>query len=177
LTAEGRQPLSLSLVIRKVRGLFAAYCGLYNYVVLVSVVARNRPAWRKYPLLVLALAALYLFTARLGLTLALPPEQKATAVWLPSGIALAALLLLGYRLWPGVWLGAFLAHFWDFFDPSNQFSLTAHLLVSGGIALGSTLQALLGAFLLHYMGVGQQSLLKRAGNVFRFVGVGLVMAW
>ena len=67
--------------------------------------ARNRPAWWKYLLLVLAVAALYLLTARLGLTLALPPEQKATAVWLPSGIALAALLLLGYRLWPGVWLG------------------------------------------------------------------------
>ena len=78
----------------------------------------------------------------------------------------------GLRLWPGVWLGAFLANFWDFFDPSNQFSLIAHILASGGIALGSTLQALLGAFLLHYMDVGQQSLLKRAGNVFRFVGWG-----
>src|ERR687895_1395008 len=141
----------------------------------VSFMARNRPAWWKYLLLVLAVAALYLLTARLGLTLALPPEQKATAVWLPSGIALAALLLLGYRLWPGVWLGAFLANFWDFFGPSNQFSLTAHLLVSGGIALGSTLQPLLGTFLLHHMDMGQQNPLKRAGNVFRFVGVGLVM--
>jgi integral membrane sensor domain MASE1 len=137
--------------------------------------ARNRPAWWKYLLLALAVATFYLLTARLGLTLALPPEQKATAVWLPSGIALVALLLLGYRLWPGVWLGAFLANFWDFFGPSNQFSLTAHLMVSGGIALGSTLQPLLGTFLLHHMGMDQQNLLKRAGNVFRFVGVGLVM--
>jgi integral membrane sensor domain MASE1 len=137
-------------------------------------VARNRPAWWKYLLLVLAIAALYLLTARLGLTLALPPEQKATAVWLPSGISLAA-LLLSYRLWPGVWLGAFLANFWDFFDPSNQFSLIAHILASGGIALGSTLQPLLGTFLLHRMDMGQQSLLKRAENVLRFMGVGVVM--
>jgi signal transduction histidine kinase len=136
-------------------------------------VARNRPAWWKYPLQVLALAALYLLTARLGLTLALPPEQKATAVWLPSGISLVA-LLLAYRLWPGVWLGAFLANFWDFFSPSNQFSLTAHLLVSGGIALGSTLQPLLGTFLLHRL-MGQQNLLEGAANVLRFTGVGLVM--
>src|ERR671914_2320152 len=133
------------------------------------------PPWLKHLALLLALSTLYVITARLGLTLALPPGDKATAVCPPSGTALAPLLLLGYRLWPGVWLGAFLANFWDFFDPGNQFSLEAHLLVSGGIALGSTLQPLLGTFLLHYMDMGQQSVLKRAGNVFRFVGVGLVM--
>src|SRR5882672_2801669 len=98
--------------------------------------------------IVLATAALYVTTARIGLTLAMPPEYKATAVWPPSGIALAAVLLAGYRVWPGIWLGAFLANLWDYFDPANTFSLRGHLAVAYGIAVGSTLQALLGASLL-----------------------------
>src|SRR5687768_3510878 len=115
---------------------------------LVMLLLRLFPPWLKQLLLVLALAGLYLITVRLGLALAQPPAEKATVVWLPSGIALAAVLLVGYRIWPGIWLGAFLANLWDFFEPANQFSLAAHLMASGGIALGSTLQTLLGAYLL-----------------------------
>jgi integral membrane sensor domain MASE1 len=105
-------------------------------------------SWLKQLLIMLALAGLYPTMARLGLMLAQPLAEKAAVVWLPSGIALAAVLLAGYRIWPGVWLGAFLANLWDFFEPANQFSLAAHLMVSGVIALGSTLQPLLGAYLL-----------------------------
>src|SRR5438552_2901072 len=109
---------------------------------------RPWPSWVRYWAGVLALAALYVGAARLGMALALPPEKKATAVWPPSGIALAAILLGGARLWPGVALGAFLANLWDYFAPANRFPLAAHLGVSAGIAVGSSLQALLGASLL-----------------------------
>ena len=54
-------------------------------------------------------AAAYFVAARLSLALAIPPGY-ATAVWPPSGIALAAALLLGGRIWPGIWLGAALAN-------------------------------------------------------------------
>ncbi len=124
--------------------------------------------------MVFTVATLYVVTARLGLMLALPPENKATAVWPPSGIALAAVLLVGSRVWLGIWLGAFLANFWDFFSPTNEFSLVAHLLVSGSIAAGSTVQPLLGAFLLHRW-IGGQNFLDRARNVFQFVGIALLM--
>src|SRR6185295_6932533 len=50
------------------------------------------------------LAALYFVAAKLSLLLAIPPGY-ATAVWPPSGLAVAAMLLAGNRLWPGVWLG------------------------------------------------------------------------
>jgi hypothetical protein len=59
---------------------------------LVMLLLRLFPPWLKQLLLVLALAGLYLITARLGLALAQPPAEKATVVWLPSGIALAAVL-------------------------------------------------------------------------------------
>lgn len=128
----------------------------------------------KYLIIILALAALYLATARLGLTLALPPAGKATAVWPPSGIALAALLLFGYGVWPGIWLGSWLGNFWDFFDPANQFSWLSHLLVSSCIATGSTLQPLLGTFLLTRW-VGRENPLNTARSVFLFLGVASLM--
>jgi integral membrane sensor domain MASE1 len=64
--------------------------------------------------------------------------EQVTAVWPPTGIALAALLLFGYRVWPGVVLGAFLANA----------TTSAPLATAAGIALGNTLEALVGARLL-----------------------------
>jgi integral membrane sensor domain MASE1 len=58
---------------------------------------------------VVLLAAVYLGAAKVGLSMAFVAEQ-VTAVWPPTGIALAALLLFGYRAWPGIALGAFLAN-------------------------------------------------------------------
>ncbi|WP_222598232.1 MASE1 domain-containing protein [Lentzea tibetensis] len=57
-------------------------------------------------LTVLAVAAAYYATAQVGLVLALVRGQ-VTPLWLPTGISLAALLLAGGRMWPGIALGAF----------------------------------------------------------------------
>src|SRR5712691_1661562 len=94
-----------------------------------------------YPVVVLAIAAIYLGAAKLGLTMAFVAEQ-VTAVWPPTGIALAAVLLFGYRIWPGLWLGAFLAN------------VTTHepLGTAFGIAVGNTLEAIVGAWLLSRAG-------------------------
>src|SRR5437016_1691524 len=54
---------------------------------------------------VLALAAVYFIAGTLGLRLAFV-HANATAVWPPTGIALAALLVLGYRVWTAIFLGA-----------------------------------------------------------------------
>lgn len=121
---------------------------------------------------VLALAALYVITARLGLMLALPPENKATAVWPPSGIALAALLLFGHRIWPGVWLGSFLANLWDGFNAVSTFPLSAHLFVSASIATGSTLQASAGSFLIRRW-TGSVRPFQQATHAFTFAGVAM----
>ena len=69
--------------------------------------------------------------AKASLVFAIPPGY-ATAVWPPSGIALAVLLLWGVRWWPGVWLGAALTNY------TVELSIPAAL----GIATGNTLEAL-----------------------------------
>ncbi len=85
------------------------------------------------------LAGIYVGAAKLGLSLAPDDAKQVTAVWPPAGIALAAVLLLGYRVWPAIALGAFVANI----TTSNELVSTAF-----GIAAGNTLEALAGAWLL-----------------------------
>src|SRR5438874_10066704 len=87
---------------------------------------------------VLALAAVYFAAGKLGLRLAFV-HANATAVWPPTGIALAGLLLLGYRVWPAIFLGAFLVNI----------TTAGSVVTSLGIATGNTLEALLGACLVN----------------------------
>jgi integral membrane sensor domain MASE1 len=87
------------------------------------------------------LAAVYVAVAKAAFALAFVHTSIAP-VWLPSGIALAGVLLLGVRAAPGVWLGAFL------FNATTPVPLW----VSGAIALGNTLEAVAGAWLLHRAG-------------------------
>jgi serine phosphatase RsbU (regulator of sigma subunit) len=103
--------------------------------------------WRPYAARVLALAAIYYGAAKLGLDLAFA-APSVTAVWPPTGIALAAIVLGGYRLWPGVALGAFLANSWT----------GVPLYTTLGIAAGNTLEALVGAYLLREVGEFRPSL-------------------
>jgi len=59
--------------------------------------------------LLAALAAGYFVAGKLGLEVAYV-HPSATAVWPPSGLTLAALLLAGYEVWPAILLGAFLVN-------------------------------------------------------------------
>lgn len=58
---------------------------------------------------VLGVAAAYYVAARIGLLQELVRGQ-VTPLWPPTGVALACLLLLGGRVWPGIALGAFLVN-------------------------------------------------------------------
>jgi signal transduction histidine kinase len=96
----------------------------------------------------LLVAAGYYVSGRLGLLLALPPGY-ASAAWPPSGIALAGLLLAGWRVVPGIWLGSFLLNVGTAFSPD---ALLVSLGVPAVIATGAAAQAALGAWLIRYRG-------------------------
>src|SRR2546428_13953247 len=57
----------------------------------------------------LVLTGVYFLAGKFGLSLAFV-QASALAVWPPTGIALAATLLLGCRVWPVLFLGAFLVN-------------------------------------------------------------------
>src|SRR5207248_7085482 len=63
--------------------------------------------WLRSVVRVPGIALAYFVSGWLGLLLAIPPGY-ATAVWPPSGLALASALYWGWRVWPGIWLGSFL---------------------------------------------------------------------
>jgi two-component system CheB/CheR fusion protein len=92
----------------------------------------------------LAIAIVYIATAQPGFLIAIAPGN-VTVAWPPSGIALAAMILLGYRAWPGVWLGSFLVNLLFFIF--HNVLLTTAVATASSIAAGSVLQALLAAFL------------------------------
>ena len=87
--------------------------------------------------LLIPLTAVYFGAAKLGLSMAFVAEQ-VTVVWPPTGIALAAALVLGLRVWPAFAVGAFLANI----------SAGAPAGVAVGIAAGNTMEAILPAWAL-----------------------------
>jgi len=89
-----------------------------------------------YPAATLVLAVVYFTAARLGLLLA-TVNESASPVWPASGLAVAALALGGWRLWPAIALGALLAN-----------SLVGGPLSAVPISLGNTLEALLGSWII-----------------------------
>jgi signal transduction histidine kinase len=97
----------------------------------------NRRAILIYLFKIAALALIYHLAARLGLKMAYV-QINTSPVWPPTGIALAALLIFGYRLWPGITLGVL----------AGSLFTGADLEVAAGMALGNTLEALAGAWLL-----------------------------
>ncbi|HEV3028470.1 MAG TPA: MASE1 domain-containing protein, partial [Planctomycetota bacterium] len=100
----------------------------------------------------------------LGLRLALV-HPSATTVWPPSGIALAACLVFGKRMWGGVFIGAFLVNL------ATSGSWPASL----GIATGNTLEAVLGAFLVERFARGIHAF-ETARDVARFTVVAPVLS-
>ena len=116
--------------------------------------------WLRYLAQVSLLAAAYFAAAKASLVLAIPPGY-ATAVWPLSGIALAALLLLGNRVWPGIWLGAVLVNL----------TVASSPFVALAIGSGNTLEALAGAMLVRRYVADAPPYFDHARNVVRFVAV------
>jgi PAS domain S-box-containing protein len=117
-------------------------------------------------------AVLYFVTGRLGVAWAIPPGI-ATSVWPPSGIALAAVLLRGRRVWPGIWLGSVSVNIGTLFNDTSLAPVLASLMVVSFIGVGSFLQPLVGAALIQRF-IGRQSPFTRAQDVFKFAGLGML---
>ena len=102
--------------------------------------------------------AVYVLAGKVGLLFA-SVHASATAVWPPTGIALAALLVLGIRMWPAVAGGAFLVNV----------TTAGSIATSLGIALGNTLEAVVGCWLVERFAHGR-SAFERPRGIFAFAG-------
>ncbi|MGH7739313.1 MAG: MASE1 domain-containing protein, partial [bacterium] len=114
------------------------------------------------------LFAAYFFSAKWGLQLALV-NASATAVWAPTGIALAGFLILGFQAWPAIFLGAFLVNL------TNAGTVWTSL----GIATGNCLEGLAGAYLVGRFASGSAAF-ERARDILKFAilagGIGTLIS-
>ncbi|HUK39767.1 MAG TPA: MASE1 domain-containing protein, partial [Candidatus Acidoferrales bacterium] len=112
----------------------------------------------------MATTGAYFCAGKFGLSLAFV-HPSASAVWPASGIALAILLLWGQRLWPGIFLGAFLVNV----------TTLGSIPTSLGIATGNILEALLGAWCVNRF-AGGAKFLQHSQHVLRFILLAAVLS-
>ncbi|MBX7115711.1 MAG: diguanylate cyclase [Myxococcaceae bacterium] len=111
----------------------------------------------------LAVFLAYAVAGKLGLLFAFD-NASVTALWAPSGIALAALLLLGYGAWPFIFVAAFAV------NATNIDSMSVAL----GISVGNTLEAVIAAYLVNRFARGRE-FVNRPPDTMRFAALaGLV---
>ena len=129
-----------------------------------SFLAAN-PSVRSYActLQIMGLALAYFVTGKLGTFLAIPPGY-ATAIWPPSGIALAGILIYGYRAWPGIVLGSFLVNLSTSIAGSPS-EILVSVTITLAIGSGASLQAIVGAYLVRRF-AGFPNALAREKEVF-----------
>lgn len=134
--------------------------------------ADARPYVFLLKILVLALA--YFVTGKLGAFLAIEPGY-ATTIWPPSGIALAGILLLGYRAWPGILAGSILVNLHTSLAASNSADITVPVAIVLMIGAAAAAQALIGAYLVKRFGRFPNNLTSEK-EVFSFMLYGGVLS-
>lgn len=110
----------------------------------------------------LLLFILYFVVGRIGLTIA-PMWGLATLLWLPSGVALAALVIGGWRLWPAVFAAAFALYA----------TAGAGFFPALFLGVGNTIEALVGTYILSHI-VGLHYNLRHVRDNLGLVAVSLV---
>jgi PAS domain S-box-containing protein len=115
--------------------------------------------WRLHRRLfvIAGLASIYFITGKIGLRFA-AINPSATAIWAPAGITVASFLLLGYRVWPAIILGAFLVNV----------TTAGAALTSLAIAVGNTLEGMAGAYLVNRFANGRR-VFDRVNDALRFL--------
>jgi signal transduction histidine kinase/integral membrane sensor domain MASE1 len=117
------------------------------------------------PLRLGALALAYFVLAALGLGLAVP-GTNATAIWIPTGLAIAATLRFGQQVWPAIFLGAFAINGLLL----ARLGLSPLPLLGGALAAasGNAAEALLAGFLVRRV-TGTRHPFDRVAHVLTFI--------
>ncbi len=84
----------------------------------------------------------YFLFGLFGNLFAIPPS-KIGAIWPPSGIALASMLILGYRIWPAIFIGNIAVTIWIFGFYNH------HMLLYLSFGLSACSSSVLGCYLIN----------------------------
>jgi PAS domain S-box-containing protein len=122
-------------------------------------------------------AGVYFVLARLSLLLQFQ-SSNATPVWPPSGFAFAIILLLGYRIVPGIMLGAFVANVL-IFNINKTAPLPVSILLALLISIGNTGESITGYYLLRKMIPTEErnNFFLKVNHIFKFSFAALLMCF
>ena len=96
----------------------------------------------------ISLILVYFIVGKVSLFFA-SPLLFISPIWLVSGIALAAVILFGYKMLPSIFISSFLLNISVMMDVSNEFSLFELTAIASLISLGAVLQSAIGLFLIN----------------------------
>ncbi|MCZ7646981.1 MAG: MASE1 domain-containing protein [Planctomycetota bacterium] len=123
-----------------------------------------RVKWARTLIGCVLLTWVYFLAGKAGLLLA-TVHPSATAVWPPTGISLAMLLVFGLEFWPGILCGAFFVNL----------TTAGTVWTSLGIGMGNMLEALIGTWLVGRFAGGAR-MFERPGTLFRFIVLAACLA-
>ena len=122
------------------------------------------PSLGRYAIELFGIGLAYFVLAKIGLAVA-SIHPSASPIWPPTGLALAAVMLRGYRIWPAIFLSAFVANA----------TTAGSIYTSSAIALGNTLECLVGGYLISRWSGGLRTF-DTPGGVARFALIALAAA-
>ena len=127
---------------------------------------------KKQILRIILVAAIYFVAAKLGLMLAYS-GTNASPIWAPTGIAIAAVFILGYGIWPGIAIGAFAANFLVLTDLHLSLSISIGAAVA--TAIGNTLEALAATFLIRRFAKSNE-VFEQTADIVKFIFLGALLS-
>lgn len=113
----------------------------------------------------LLIGSAYVIAGKVGLMLAVI-QANTTAIWAPTGIAIATLLYFGDYVWPAIFAGALV---------TNIATPGTPILLALMIAAGNTLEGLAASYLIRKFANGVDAF-QRPGDLFRFAFFGGVVS-
>ncbi len=123
---------------------------------------------------IIAVTVLYLAAAQVGLWLAYPGIGNYP-VWPASGVALAMMILLGYRIWPGILIGSLITYAIVFIKQDVTMNINAVLAVTG-ISVANVVETLVGYKLYNILITKDSTPFERTANTFKFLFITLLVA-
>ena len=123
---------------------------------------------------IVGVTILYLAASQLGQWLMFPNTGNYP-IWPTSGVALALIILLGYRVWPGILIGSLITYTIVFITHDIALNTKVVLAISG-IGIANVTEALIGYNLYRLFIINNSTPYDKTSNTFKFLAITVVVA-
>ncbi len=123
---------------------------------------------------IIGVVALYLLAAQLGLWLVFN-DISSYPIWAPSGIAFALTILLGYRIWPAIFIGSLITYIIVFTTQGIAISIDVVSVIIT-ISVANVFEALIGLKLYNLFITPEVTPHNKTSGTFILLGISMLVA-